>query len=50
MTDCEKYLNSGKPCDCVSALKEEAIRLIMELTDEQCEELWRELHVKGIIK
>lgn len=47
MTD---YNNSGKPCDNVSALKEKALRLIMELTDEQCEEIWRELHVKGIIK
>lgn len=45
-----KYFNSSNPCDRVSTLKEQALRLIKELTDEECEEILRELHVKGIVK
>lgn len=47
---CGKHLNFGEACDCIGTLKEEALRLIMELTDEQCEELLHELRVQGIVK
>lgn len=49
-THCGKHLNSGETCDCIGALKEQALRLIMELTDEQCEEILHELRVQGIVK